>query len=408
MTPPETRDDQARFMVAVAFGVSGFTFAALMSRAPTLAAALGLSPGEFGRQLLALSAGAVSGLLVAQPAINRIGPPRVVSFGALTCSTGLIAISGGASGMRVLGSDLPRDDAEFISRVVASLGLFAMGCGMGMWDVGMNVAGADVAQRMGSATLMPRLHAMFSAGTIAGAGAGALNSFVGVPLPTQLMMNAGLLPPVLWWATRQFPPDHAASPSLTTQKESLSAWREPRTIKIGLCVLGFMFAEGAANEWLAYALVNGYGTTETVGAVAFGLFVTTMTVGRFVGGGLISRYGSVVVLRGSVVVALLGLLMTLSGTSAVIACLGALCWGAGVALGVPAGMNAGADDPARSAARISVISFIGYIALLAGPPLIGFLADWTGILPALLAAAVALIVAASMAGATAPRGHIVH
>ena len=46
-------------------------------------------------------------------------------------------------------------------------------------------------------------------------------------------------------------------------------------------------------------------------------------------------------------------------------------------------MSAGADDPALAAARVSVISSIGYCAFLAGPPLIGFLGDQASVLHAL-------------------------
>ena len=46
-------------------------------------------------------------------------------------------------------------------------------------------------------------------------------------------------------------------------------------------------------------------------------------------------------------------------------------------------MSAAGDDPARAAGRVSVVATIGYVAFLAGPPLIGFLAQEAGILRAL-------------------------
>ncbi|MFM1845678.1 MAG: hypothetical protein RIS19_151, partial [Actinomycetota bacterium] len=47
-------------------------------------------------------------------------------------------------------------------------------------------------------------------------------------------------------------------------------------------------------------------------------------------------------------------------------------------------MSAASDDPKRAAARISVVSTIGYLAFLAGPPVVGFLGEEVGILRALL------------------------
>ena len=70
----------------------------------------------------------------------------------------------------------------------------------------------------------------------------------------------------------------------------------------------------------------------------------------------------------------------LLGGSRAVALAGALLWGLGAALGFPVGMSAAADDPSRAAVRVSVVSSIGYTAFLAGPPLIGLLAEDVGIL----------------------------
>jgi cyanate permease len=65
-------------------------------------------------------------------------------------------------------------------------------------------------------------------------------------------------------------------------------------------------------------------------------------------------------------------------------------------------MSAAADDPAKAAARVSVVASIGYCAFLGGPPLIGFLGDHITVLKALIAVAVLLAVAISVAGAIRP------
>ena len=82
--------------------------------------------------------------------------------------------------------------------------------------------------------------------------------------------------------------------------------------------------------------------------------------------------------------------------------LGILVWGLGAALGFPVGISAAADDPARSAARVSVVSTIGYGAFLAGPPLLGALADHVGTLEALLAVAFLMVPAALTVFAARP------
>ena len=132
-------------------------------------------------------------------------------------------------------------------------------------------------------------------------------------------------------------------------------------------VLGFAFTEGSANDWMAVAMVDGYGTTEAVGAIGFGVFVAAMTVARMFGGAALERFGRVATLRATAVLGLAGLLLVLLGGSAPVAIAGAVLWGFGAALGFPVGMSAAADDPERAAVRVSVVSSIGYTAFLAGP-----------------------------------------
>ena len=60
---------------------------------------------------------------------------------------------------------------------------------MGVWDVAMNVEGADVERSLDRA-LMPRLHGMFSIGSVVGAGVGALSAAVDIPLAVQVLVIA--------------------------------------------------------------------------------------------------------------------------------------------------------------------------------------------------------------------------
>jgi cyanate permease len=110
----------------------------------------------------------------------------------------------------------------------------------------------------------------------------------------------------------------------------------------------------------------------------------------------------VIVIRVLTVMCLVGVLLFVLGTNVIIAFAGAVLWGAGLALGFPVGMSAGADEPAMAAPRVSVIASIGYCAFLAGPPLIGFLGDHFTVLRAVLAVSVLLAMAMMITGAIRP------
>jgi MFS family permease len=181
-----------------------------------------------------------------------------------------------------------------------------------------------------------------------------------------------------------------------------SAWRDSRTLLIGVVVLGATLTEGAGNDWIAKASVDGLAASESTGALMFALFVLAMTAMRFLGGRVIDRYGRVTVLRASMAAAAAGLGLFVLAPNIWLAAIGAALWGVGAALAFPMGMSAASDDPQHSAARVSVVSTLGYISFLAGPPLLGYLGDLTGIHTALLAIMAPILVALLLAGAARP------
>ena len=152
---------------------------------------------------------------------------------------------------------------------------------------------------------------------------------------------------------------------------------------IGLFVFAAAFTEGTGNDWLGVAVIDGYGAAAALGALTFSVFLAAMTLGRWFGPGLIDRHGRVRTVRVFAVLALAGLALVVWGGTLAVAMAGAALWGLGTALGFPVGMSAAGDDPAHASARVSVVATIGYVAFLAGPPLIGFLGEHTGTLDAL-------------------------
>ena len=386
-TPITAHLERARVAVAVAFVVNGFAFASWISRVPAARDALDLSAAGLGLLLLCVAVGSTVALPLTGPVVHRIGPARGVLGGTVLAATGLLLLALGLGSGQV---------------VPAGAGLVLVGMGVGGWDVAMNIEGAAVEQRLGR-SLMPRLHAGFSLGTVAGALLGAGAAALAFPLGAQLVLTAVLALTVLAVATRSFLP---AEPGAEEERPAGSgvgrAWREPRTLLVGVSTLAFAFTEGTANDWLAVALVDGHGIGEAAAAVGFAVFVAAMTAVRLVGGALLARYGRVTVLRVGGGTAVLGLLLFVTAPALPVVLAGAVLWGAGAALGFPIGMSAAADDPARAAARVSVVSSISYTAFLAGPPLIGFVAEVTGVLQALLVVLVVLALGSLAAGATRP------
>ena len=386
--PPVAVVERARVAVALVFALNGLVFASWVSRLPAVRSALDLSTSELGLLLLCLSVGSVIGLPTSGPLVARFGPSRTVLGGASFVGAGLLLVAAGVGTGQV---------------PFTGFGLAFTGLGIGTWDVAMNVEGADVERRLGR-TLMPRFHAGFSLGTVAGALVGAAAAAGGLDVAWQLAATAVLAVAAIAVCLRAFLPVVAHPSDAPAALRVSQAWREPRTLLIGVLVLCFAFVEGTANDWLAIALVDGHGTSEAVGALGFAFFVAAMTAARTVGGTFLARYGRTTVLRLTALLSVVGLLMVVLSSGILVVLLGAVLWGAGAALGFPVGMSAAADDERGAAVRVSVVSSIGYTAFLAGPPLVGLLAEpeRLGALQALLVVLVALLVGAAVARSAAP------
>ncbi|GGM39472.1 MFS transporter [Micromonospora sonchi] len=362
----------ARNGVAVVFALNGLAVATWFSRVPAIRDELGLSPGRLGLVLLAMSAGAILAMPTAGLVTQRLGAARAVAL-----ATGILAL-----GLTVAGVSA----GVFGALPGVALGLFAVGYGSGSCDVAMNIEGAAVERRLGW-TVMPRFHAAWSLGSVAGAGLGAGAARLGVPVGPHLGVLAVLvLAGTLLGARAFLPAEPDADPGTAAgrRRRLLAAWREPRTLLIGLLVLAAAFAEGSANDWLAVAFIDGYGFSEAAGAAVFGVFVVGMTLGRTLGTVALDRWGRGPVLATTIVLAIVGAGLAVLAGSGPVAVVGVALWGIGASLGFPVGMSAAADEEEHAHVRVSVVAVIGYTAFLAGPPLLGLLGDHVGTLRALV------------------------
>jgi MFS family permease len=375
---------QTRNAVAFSFALNGFCFATMVSRLPDIRSGLDLDNGSLGLLLLAISVGSVIALPLSGRLIDRIGATSVTRLGAILVASGLLVAMTGVA-------------TDLVALTV--VGFFVDGIGIAVWDVSMNVEAAEVERRFGR-TMMPRFHAGWSIGSFTGAAIGIPMAALHAPLVLHVPGFAILAALLAWRSSAAYLP-----PTIThedRQAVACSPWREPRTLAIGVMVLAFALSEGAANDWLSLALIDGYDVRHWVGVTGFTVFVTAMFVGRLTGPVVLDRYGRAPVLWGSAVAAFVGILLVVFGGNVVLVGLGIVVWGLGASLGFPVGMSAAADDPLRAARRVSVVSTIGYTAFLAGPPLLGLLADHIGTLETLLVIAGLMIPAALTVFAARP------
>lgn len=174
--------------------------------------------------------------------------------------------------------------------------------------------------------------------------------------------------------------------------KQLAAWGDALVLMLALINVALEAGEGAVNDWSGISLVDAFGVPESQTGLAPTIFAAAMIISRLLGTHLIERLGNMRSLALTLLVSALGILVYALSPSFVLSLVGTGIWGVGAALGVPIVTTLATRDPAVAPQRASVIStaYCGVSWII--PPAIGFLADHTGVRPALLPLALLLAV----------------
>jgi MFS family permease len=358
--PPVLR--RAALGTAAVFALSGGMAATWIARLPTVRDRLETDTAALGFALLFMGIGSLLVMPFTGPLCARYGSRRVVTLTALP-ATVLLAGLGQVPDVVALGALL-----------------LALGACYGAWDVAMNIQASHV-ERAAGRPWMPRFHAMWSVGTITGAGLGALAAWSGVSVPAHFAMAAALIAVGVVLALRTFVDERDVTSGAEDKPGRLV---NRRLVLIGTITLCSTTIEGAAADWLGLHITDDLAGSAALAAVGYAVFATAMTAARFAGPPVLDRLGRVSALRLGGMTTGVGIVLAALAPTIAVALLGGILWGLGVALIFPATMSAGGETPGRSAAGIATVATIGYGGFLIGPPLLGVLGHQIGLDRALL------------------------
>jgi MFS family permease len=386
---------RARRAVFLAFFLNGFALALWVVNVPAVAANAGVGNAVLGTTLLALGAGSLLAMQASGYLSALVGSRVSVMTGAVLLAVGLLLIAEAGSAWGLAGA------------------LFVFGMGNGCIDVAMNDQAVVVERRYGR-PIMAAFHALFSVGGAVGAGLGALVQSVGLRFQASLEWTAGLvvvlgIVAVLGLLGRQ---DAQAAPEQESPSADAAAGsRAPilrRALVLGAFAFVFMLAEGMVNDWSALHARQHLGESAASASLAYFFFAVTMTAGRLVADRVAAAVGPTRVVRWGSVIAVAGLVVVVSSPVYPLTIAGWMLFGAGVAGIVPQIFTAaGALAPGRRGSIVlSRVVSGGYVGMLAGPAVIGWLSAAVGINTALVLPLVLLVVgvvAAPVVGAVEDR-----
>jgi MFS family permease len=347
---------RARAAVTAVFFLNGAVFTSWYARLPAIQDDLGIGAGELGLALL----GAPLGLLLAQPVAGALAARRG--------SRPLVA----AAPLYMAGVVLP---ALAVDAPTLALAVLTVGAANGILDIAMNAQGLAV-ERAAGRTTFNSLHAGFSFGALAGAGCAAVAAAAGVePLPH--LAGAAAVGAVAAYVASHYllPAEADAEPGAP-----LFARPSRRLAALGAVAFSALLAEGAVFDWSGIYMDDEAGSSEGLAPAALGVFSGCMAIGRLAADPVVTRRGAPAVAGAGALLAAAGLGLALALATPPAAITGFALMGAGLSAVFPLALRAAGS---AGSTDLAAVSTVGYAGFLAGPPLIGLLAEASSLRAAL-------------------------
>ncbi|EMF07590.1 MFS transporter [Serratia marcescens] len=341
------------------FFLAGLGMAAWAPLIPFVKARLGIDDGALGLLLFCLAAGSMAIMPFAGYLIAKLGCRAVLlGAGALLCiDLPLLALL----------------DAPLL--MGAALGVF--GAVNGIMDVAMNSQAIIVERESGQAK-MSGFHGFYSLGGIAGAGGVSLLLLAGLA-PAQAIGLIALFIAILLLIVAG---DLLAHGGIGERRRGGARWAlaHGKILFIALLCFFVFLTEGAMLDWSALFLHAERGVAKSQAGIGFTLYAVAVACGRLYGDRLIGAVGRFRTLLLGSLCAAAGVLLTVTVPLASAAFGGLMLAGLGIANIVPILFNAvGNQKQVPPGQAFPAVTLVGYLGLLTGPALIGFIANYTSL-----------------------------
>jgi len=348
-----------RLSTRLLFLVAGFGYGCWAPLVPLTKIKFGIDEHILGLLILCMGIGSIAAMVVTGMLATRVKSKTI-----LLCSGG---------GFAVMLALLPLAGSTPVLGCI----LFGFGATLGALDVAMNLQAVQV-ERAAARPMMSGFHALFSIGGFGGAAFMTLLLSLHVAMFAAALVCAALMAALLG----------VAAPRLLVTGAQAQAgaggpmFALPRGLVLVLAVLaGIAFlVEGALLDWGALLITETQLVPVAQGGIGYMIFSMAMTAGRLSGDALAARLGDLRTLLWGGLVALLGFIILLAAGQAAVALTGFAFIGLGCANIVPVLFRRAAAQTIMPAAlAVAAVTTTGYAGILAGPAVIGFVAQATSL-----------------------------
>ena len=377
----------ARVATFVYFVLDGTLMGMWLVQIPAVEKRVGIGNAVLGSLLVLLGLGAFLGMQVAGRLADRFGTRVVVPAAGVLCGASLVLPGLARQPWALAGA------------------LLVFGFGNGCLDVSMNAHAVHV-EKAYNRPIMSTFHATFSVGGVIAALVAAQATSAGTS-PAATLGAAGavgiviaLLPArSLLTLAPAFPAPESTAAERLREPAAKRRTAPKRIWILAALALMCMLCEGVANDWSALEAKNILGAPAATASFAYGTYAAAMTIGRLLADHISRRFGSANVLRYGAAAGAVGLTIVAFSPWIWTTLVGWAVFGLGLSGCVPQLFSAaGHTDSAAAGANVSRVAGLGYLGMLAGPALIGWMTRLTGLNHTFLLPALLLVIAAVAAG----------
>lgn len=349
-----------RLSVSLFFFMQGIVFAAWANRIPDIKLSLGLSDAALGTVLFAAPVGQLCAMGLSAWLVNRYGSRIMTVIASLYYPIALIPL-GFATNPFTL-----------------SIGLFFFGMGANLCGITSNTQGVGV-ESLYAKSILASFHGLWSMG-------GFLGGFISMGMvalcvtPRAHFIIVAFASVSLMLLVRNMFVRFDLTPAVDSAEERpherKPLWNRVDRFLLLLGVMAFssMVCEGCMYDWSGVYFMQVVNAPDNLVRLGFVVSLCTMATGRMIADRFIMRYGSSRVIRASGVLIFMGMALSVALPTLPFATLGFLLVGFGISSTVPVCYSlAGRSSTMKAGNAVSVVTSIGFLGFLLGPPLIGHL-----------------------------------
>jgi len=333
-----------RLSVGLFFFMQGIVFSAWANRIPDIKLSLGLSDAALGTVLFSIPIGQLCAMGLSAWLVNRYGSRVMTVIASLYYPLALVPLGF---------ADNP---------FALSVGLFFFGMGANLCGITSNTQGVGVESLYGK-SILASFHGLWSMG-------GFLGGFISMGMVSVLLM---ILVRDMYV---RFDPNPASAAAEEPARERKPLWKRADRFLLLLGAMAFssMICEGCMYDWSGVYFMQVVNAPDSLVRLGFVVSLCTMATGRMIADRFIMRYGPSRVICASGALVFAGMALSVALPALPFATLGFMLVGFGISSTVPVCYSlAGRSTAMKAGNAVSLVTSIGFLGFLLGPPLIGHL-----------------------------------